>query len=105
MTEYLDRDLILENKIALLNRLSSFYKVSSLFFNLRTDLIITANEQYAEDSAGDPGGSVGRILAERIKRIIENTSLLESSLDDDSENSMKKKELQKKLIRLTLEKE
>lgn len=105
MTEYLDRELILENKIALLNRLSNFYKVSSLFFNLRSDMIITANEQYAEDSSGGTGGTMGRILAERIKRIIENTNLLESAVEDGSENSRKKNELKKKLIRLTMEKE
>ncbi|QAR33585.1 hypothetical protein EP073_09280 [Geovibrio thiophilus] len=105
MTEYFDRDLILENKIALLNRLSNFYKVSGIFFSLRTDLIITANEQYADDSSGTVGGTMGRILAERIKRIIENTNLLDACVDDSSENSRKKNELKKRLVRLTRETE
>jgi len=103
MTEFFDQDLILENKIALLNRLSNFYKVSSLFFSLKTDLIITANDQYAEEATAEIGGTMGRILAERIKRIIENTNLLENSTGDTPESFRKKNELKKKLIRLTQE--
>jgi hypothetical protein len=101
MSEFIDKDLILENKIALLNRLSVFYQISGMFFGLSNDIIMTANEQFPSETETVSGETMGRILAARIRRIIENSSLLETTAGDDDEYSRKKTELKRKLIKLT----
>ncbi|WP_022850248.1 hypothetical protein [Limisalsivibrio acetivorans] len=101
MPDLIDRELILQHKIALLNRLSNFYQVSSFFFALKNDIIITANDQYTEEGSEEVHNDMGRILAERIKRIVENARLLEEGEGDSDESARKKADLKRKLVKLS----
>jgi len=96
--------LLIEDKITLLNRLSSFYKMSEFFFSLDRDTVRTANDHditvvHLKSDSGSP--SVSKITAEKIKEICERLKILDVVTTDDGNIVRKKNILRRKLLKLT----
>jgi len=94
--------LVVEDKIALLNRLSAFYKMSEFFFSLDKDTVRTANDhdilavsQRVEIALNNSEA------ADRIKEICDRLKLLEINGSENTNIMKKKNLLRRKLLKLT----
>lgn len=96
--------LIMEDKITLMNRLSTFYRMSEFFFSLDRDIVRTANDaniNRIDLSVADRKERQYKMAAEKIKEICDRLKLLDTS-NSDSETITKRKEvLKRKLMKLT----
>jgi len=96
--------LLVEDKISLMNRLSTFYHMSEFFFSLDRDIVRTANDtniNHVDLTVADRKERQYKMAAEKIKEICDRLKLLDEKTSD-SENISKRKELLKrKLIKLT----
>lgn len=96
--------LLIEDKIELLNRLSSYYKMSEFFFSLDRDTVRTANDHdiTVVKLKPEPASfTTGKITADKIKEICERLKLLDVVSTDDGNVIKKKNILRRKLLQLT----
>ena len=96
--------LLVEDKIELLNRLSSYYKMSEFFFSLDRDTVRTANDHdiTVVKLKSEPSPiSADKISADKIKEICERLKLLDVVSTDDGNVIKKKNILRRKLLQLT----
>jgi len=96
--------LLMEDKISLLNRLSTFYKMSEFFFTLDRDIVRTANDNninHVDLTTADRKERQYRMAAEKIKEICERLKLLDKNLEDTESITQRKELLKRKLINLT----
>ena len=102
MTNPPDRQsLFVEDKIALLNRLSAFYRMSEFFFSLGRDTVRTANDQDITIVSLDRKPPTAGLAADKIKEICEKLKLLDVVSTDNGNVVRKKNMLRRKLLRLT----
>lgn len=96
--------LLVEDKISLMNRLSTFYKMSEFFFSLDRDIVRTANDQninHVDLTTVDRKERQYKMAAEKIKEICDRLKLLEENSKDSEKVSKRKELLKNKLIKLT----
>lgn len=96
--------LLVEDKITLMNRLSTYYKMSEFFFSLDRDIVKTANDNnvyHIDLTVADRKERQYRMAAEKIKEICDRLKLLDTSVKDSENITHKKELLKKKLMRLT----
>lgn len=94
----------MEDKITLMNRLSTFYKMSEFFFSLDRDIVRTANDNninHVDLTTADRKERQYKMAAEKIKEICDRLKLLDSDSGDSENISHRKELLKKKLIKLT----
>jgi hypothetical protein len=96
--------LLVEDKISLMNRLSTFYKMSEFFFSLDRDIVRTANDtniNHVDLTTVDRKQRQYKMAAEKIKEICDRLKLLDSKDADTDRVTQKKELLKRKLIKLT----
>ncbi|PLX68298.1 MAG: hypothetical protein C0602_08925 [Denitrovibrio sp.] len=96
--------LLMEDKITLMNRLSTFYRMSEFFFSLERDIVRTANDNninHVDLTTTDRKERQYKMAAEKIKEICDRLKLLEADSADTDNISHRKELLKKKLIKLT----
>jgi hypothetical protein len=96
--------LLVEDKISLMNRLSTFYHMSEFFFSLNADIVRTANDRDINKidlNASEKKEEQNRMAAEKIKEICDRLNLLDGDSDDTKRVANKKALLRRKLMRLT----
>lgn len=94
----------MEDKITLMNRLSTFYRMSEFFFSLDRDIVRTANDNninHIDLSLADRKERQYKMAAEKIKEICERLKLLESNSADTDNITQRKELLKRKLMKLT----
>ncbi|MGE4267565.1 MAG: hypothetical protein AB7F25_09025 [Deferribacterales bacterium] len=95
------QSLFVEDKIALLNRLSAFYRMSEFFFALNRDTVRTANDHDITVVSLDKKPENVGLAADKIKEICEKLKLLDVISTDNGNIVRKKNLLRQKLLRLT----
>ena len=96
--------LLMEDKISLMNRLSTFYKMSEFFFSLDRDIVRTANDNdvnHIDLALTDRKERQYKMAAEKIKEICDRLKLLEANGSDQEKIIQRKELLKRKLIKLT----
>jgi hypothetical protein len=96
--------LLIEDKISLINRLSTFYRMSEFFFSLDRNIVRTANDlniNKIDLNLADRKERQYRMAAEKIREICDRMKLLESNSTDPESVSKRKELLKRKLMRLT----
>ncbi len=96
--------LLMEDKISLMNRLSTFYKMSEFFFSLDRDIVRTANDNninHVDLTLADRKERQYKMAAEKIKEICDRLKLLDANSSDHVNISQRKELLKRKLIKLT----
>ncbi|PLX66179.1 MAG: hypothetical protein C0603_12255 [Denitrovibrio sp.] len=96
--------LLMEDKISLMNRLSTFYKMSEFFFSLDRDIVRTANDNninHVDLTLADRKERQYKMAAEKIKEICDRLKLLDSNSSDKDKIVQRKELLKRKLIKLT----
>jgi len=99
--------LLVEDKISLMNRLSTFYHMSEFFFSLSEDIVRTANDRdinRIDLNKVDEKKSKSdqhKMAAQKIKEICDRLKLLEADNADSDKVASRKTMLRRKLIRLT----
>jgi len=96
--------LLMEDKISLMNRLSTFYRMSEFFFSLDRDIVRTANDNninHVDLTTTDRKERQYKMAAEKIKEICDRLKLLDEKTADSYKLSERKELLKKKLIKLT----
>lgn len=94
----------MEDKITLMNRLSTFYKMSEFFFALDRDIVRTANDSninHVDLTTADRKQRQYKMAAEKIKEICERLKLLDTDSNDNENLSKRKELLKRKLLKLT----
>jgi len=94
----------MEDKISLMNRLSTFYTMSEFFFSLDRDVVRTANDRninHVDLTVSDRKERQYKMAAEKIKEICERLKLLDSAQSDSESISNRKELLKRKLMKLT----
>jgi hypothetical protein len=95
------QSLFVEDRIALLNRLSAFYRMSEFFFSLEKDTVRTANDHDITIVPLDRKPPNTGLAADKIKEICEKLKLLDVVSTDNGNIVRKKNMLRRKLLRLT----
>lgn len=93
--------LVMEDKIALLNRLSAFYRMSEFFFSLDRDTVRAANDLDITVVSLDKEPLKAGLAADKIKEICDKLKLLDIVSTDNGNVVRKKNLLRRKLLRLT----
>ena len=96
--------LLVEDKISLMNRLSTFYRMSEFFFNLDRDIVRTANDSninHVDLTSVDRKQRQYKMAAEKIKEICERLKLLDGDSKDPEHLTKRKELLKRKLMKLT----
>jgi len=94
----------MEDKISLMNRLSTFYKMSEFFFSLDRDIVRTANDvniNHVDLTSVDRKQRQYKMAAEKIKEICDRLKLLDNDIKDSDQVSHRKEILKRKLLKLT----
>jgi hypothetical protein len=98
--------LLMEDKISLMNRLSTFYHMSEFFFSLNEDIVRTANDRdinRIDLDASNKKEEQSKAAAEKIKEICDRLKLLEVENSDTINIANRKTLLRRKLLKLTKE--
>jgi len=96
--------LLMEDKITLMNRLSTYYKMSEFFFSLDRNIVRCANDSdihQVDITLADKKERQYKMAAEKIKEICDRLKLLDASGSDTENISQRKELLKRKLIKLT----
>lgn len=95
--------LLVEDRISLLNRLSTFYSMSEFFFSLDRDTVRTANDHNINVplKPSEPITKQFTATAEKIKEICDRLRLLDIVSTDNGNIVKKKMFLRQKLLYLT----